>query len=113
MCSQMGCEMQRVVVTGLGAVSPLGCGIEANWQALMEGRSGIDAIGSFDASNLPVRIAGEVRDFDPTVFIEKKDLKKVDRFSQFAIAAAQMAVDDAQLQVTADSAGRIGVVVGV
>jgi 3-oxoacyl-[acyl-carrier-protein] synthase II len=109
----MAREPQRVVVTGLGAVSPLGCGVEANWQALLAGRSGIGPITAFDAAEFPVRIAGEVRDFAPSDFFEKKDLKKVDRFTQFAVAAAQMAVDDARLTVTADTAPRIGVVVGV
>jgi 3-oxoacyl-[acyl-carrier-protein] synthase II len=106
-------DVQRVVVTGLGAVSPLGCGVATNWQALLAGQSGIGPLTAFDASDFPVRIAGEVRDFDPADYLEKKDIKKVDRFAQFAIAAAQMAVDDARLVVKRETAGRIGVVVGV
>ena len=102
-----------MVVTGLGAVSPLGIGVRANWEALLAGRSGIDRITAFDAADFPVRIAGEVREFDPAVWIEKKEIKKIDRFAQFAIAAAQMAVDDAGLQVDAERAPRVGVVVGV
>ena len=102
-----------MVVTGLGAVSPLGIGVRANWEALLAGRSGIDRITAFDAADFPVRIAGEVRAFDPAVWIEKKEIKKIDRFAQFAIAAAQMAVDDAGLQVDAERAPRVGVVVGV
>jgi 3-oxoacyl-[acyl-carrier-protein] synthase II len=113
MSIQMAREVQRVVVTGLGAISPLGCGTDANWRALLAGRSGIRPITAFDASEFPVRIAGEVRDFDPAAYIEKKDIKKVDRFAQFAISAAQMAVDDAQLTVTPEDAPHIGVVVGV
>src|SRR5215470_17474270 len=109
----MARELQRVVVTGLGAVSPLGCGTEANWTALLAGRSGIGPITAFDSTSFPVRIAGEVRDFDPSAYIEKKELKRVDRFAQLAIAAAQMAVDDAGLQVAPDEAPRVGVVVGV
>jgi 3-oxoacyl-[acyl-carrier-protein] synthase II len=113
MCIEMGRDAHRVVVTGLGAVSPLGCGIDANWRALLAGRSGIATIASFDPSELPVRIAGEVRDFDPALYLDKKHIRKIDRFAQFAIAAAQMAVDDAQLAITAENAARIGVVVGV
>jgi 3-oxoacyl-[acyl-carrier-protein] synthase II len=113
MSHQMGRGMQRVVVTGLGAVSPLGCGVEENWQALIAGRSGIAPITAFDAKDFPVRIAGQVPDFDPAAYLEKKDIKKTDRFTQFAVAAAQMAVDDASLTVTPETAPRIGVVVGV
>ncbi|MFN8644135.1 MAG: beta-ketoacyl-ACP synthase II [Candidatus Binatia bacterium] len=109
----MSAERARVVVTGLGAVSPLGVGTAANWAALTAGRSGIGPITAFDASGLPVQIAGEVRDFDPGAWLEKRDVKKVDRFAQFAIAAAQMAMDDAGLRVETDRAGRVGVVVGV
>jgi 3-oxoacyl-[acyl-carrier-protein] synthase II len=113
MCSKMAREAQRVVVTGLGAVSPLGCGVEDNWRALLAGRSGIAPITAFDPTGLPVRIAGEVTDFDPATYLERRDIKKVDRFAQLAIAAAQMAVDDARLVVTPETAPRIGVVVGV
>jgi 3-oxoacyl-[acyl-carrier-protein] synthase II len=113
MSLKMSCSTERVVITGLGAVSPLGCGVEANWQALLAGRSGIGPITAFDTAEFPVRIAGEVRDFDPAAWIEKKEIKKIDRFAQFALAAAQMAVDDARLVVDRESAGRVGVVVGV
>ena len=109
----MAGELQRVVVTGIGAVSPLGCGTDVNWQALLAGRSGIGPITAFDASDFPVRIAGQVPGFDPAAYLEKKDIKKVDRFAQFAIAAAQMAMDDAHLTVTPEEAPRVGVVVGV
>jgi 3-oxoacyl-[acyl-carrier-protein] synthase II len=113
MSAQMSAERARVVVTGLGAVSPLGIGIGANWESLLAGRSGIGPITAFDPSALPVQIAGEVRGFDPGVWLEKKEIKKVDRFAQFAIAAAQMAVDDAALRIVPAEAGRVGVVVGV
>ncbi|MGD9762921.1 MAG: beta-ketoacyl-ACP synthase II [Candidatus Binatia bacterium] len=105
-----GCE--RVVITGLGVVSPLGVGVEANWDALLAGRSGIGPITVFELGDLPVRIAGEARDFDPAAFLEKKEIRKVDRFAQFAIAAAQMAVDDAGLAGQM-SGPRAGVVIGV
>ena len=100
---------RRVVVTGVGLVSPLGIGTEANWKALCAGRSGIGAITRFDASQFSARIAGEVQGFDPLQFIEKKDVKKMDVFIQLAIAASQFAVDDAKLEVTAANATRVGV----
>ncbi len=100
---------RRVVVTGVGLVSSLGIGTEANWRALLAGRSGISRITKFDATNFATRIAGEVKGFDPLAFIEKKDVKKMDVFIQYAIAAAQFAVDDARLEVTDDIAPRVGV----
>ena len=100
---------RRVVVTGVGLVSPLGIGTEANWKALCAGRSGIGAITRFDASQFSARIAGEVQGFDALQFIEKKDVKKMDVFIQLAIAASQFAVDDAKLEVTAENATRVGV----
>ena len=100
---------RRVVVTGVGLVSPLGIGTKANWQALSAGHSGIGPITRFDASQFSARIAGEVKGFDPLQFIEKKDVKKMDVFIQLAIAAAQFAVDDAGLKVTPEIAARVGV----
>jgi 3-oxoacyl-[acyl-carrier-protein] synthase II len=100
---------RRVVVTGIGLVSPLGIGNETNWAALSAGRSGVGCITKFDASEFATRIAGEVRGFDPLTFIEKKDVKKMDVFIQYAIAASQFAMDDARLTVTPDIATRVGV----
>ncbi|HXW07327.1 MAG TPA: beta-ketoacyl-ACP synthase II, partial [Vicinamibacterales bacterium] len=100
---------RRVVVTGVGLVSPLGIGTEANWDALCAGRSGIRSITRFDASQFSARIAGEVEGFDPLRFIDKKDVKKMDVFIQYAIAASQFAMDDAGLSVTEDMATRVGV----
>jgi len=97
------------VVTGIGLVSPLGIGTEANWEALCAGKSGIGPITHFDAAQFSARIAGEVKGFDPLAFIDKKDVKKMDVFIQFAIAAAQFAMDDAGLSVTEDIATRVGV----
>jgi 3-oxoacyl-[acyl-carrier-protein] synthase II len=97
------------VVTGVGLVSSLGIGTEANWEALLAGRSGIDRITRFDAAGFSTQIAGEVKNFDPLQFIEKKDVKKMDVFIQFAIAAAQFAMDDSQLQVTSENGHRVGV----
>jgi 3-oxoacyl-[acyl-carrier-protein] synthase II len=96
-------------VTGIGLVSPLGIGTQANWEALCAGRSGIGPITHFDASQYSARIAGEVKAFDPLQFIEKKDVKKMDVFIQLAIAASQFAVDDARLAVSDDVASRVGV----
>jgi 3-oxoacyl-[acyl-carrier-protein] synthase II len=100
---------RRVVVTGVGLVSPLGIGTQANWEALCAGRSGIGPITHFDASQYSARIAGEVKAFDPLQFIEKKDVKKMDVFIQLAIAASQFAMDDARFTVSGDVASRVGV----
>jgi 3-oxoacyl-[acyl-carrier-protein] synthase II len=100
---------RRVVVTGIGLVSSLGIGTEANWKALISGRSGIGTITKFDATQFATRIAGEVRGFDPLGWIEKKDVKKMDVFIQYAIAASQFAMDDSGLQVTPANAPRVGV----
>ncbi|NOZ26172.1 MAG: beta-ketoacyl-ACP synthase II [Nitrospirae bacterium] len=103
---------RRVVITGLGLITPLGIGVEENWSALLEGRSGIGTITSFDSSSLPVHIAGEVKGFDPADYIEQKEIKKMDRFIHFAIAASQMAVDDSGLKISEANAERVGVVIG-
>ena len=104
--------MRRVVVTGVGAVSSLGTGVDKNWSALTEGQSGIDLITRFDASDLPAQIAGEVKDFEPTDFIDKKEVKKMDLFIQYALAAADMAMADSGLKITDENAERVGVLVG-
>src|SRR5713226_8282376 len=91
---------RRVVVTGIGLVSSLGIGTDANWEAICAGRSGIGAITKFDSSQFTTRIAGEVKNFDPLRFIEKRDVKKMDVFIQYAIAASQFAMDDAGLRIT-------------
>ncbi len=104
--------MRRVVVTGVGVVSPLGTGNRKNWDALMAGKSGIDRITRFDVTEFPVQIAGEVKDFNPEDFIEKKEVKKMDLFIQYALAAAQFAMEDSGLAVTEENAERVGVLVG-
>jgi len=100
---------RRVVITGIGLVSSLGIGTEANWQALCAGCSGIGSITKFDASQFSTRIAGEVKSFDPLRFLEKKDVKKMDVFIQYAIAASQFAMDDAGLIIAPENAPRVGV----
>ena len=104
--------MRRVVVTGVGVVSPLGTGNAKNWEALTSGKSGIEQITRFDPSGLPVTIAGEVRDFNPEDYIEKKEIKKMDLFIHYAIAAAQLAMDDSGLVIDDANAERVGVLVG-
>jgi len=104
---------RRVVITGVGLVTPLGTGVDKNWQALMDGRSGIGPVTRFDVSDFPTRIAGEVKDFHAEEFIEKKEIKKMDLFIQYAVAAAKMAMDESQLPITADNEDMVGVIVGV
>ncbi len=103
---------RRVVVTGIGVVSPLGNTAQETWDAARMGRSGVGTISRFDPSDLPVRIGGEVKGFDPAQWIDKKEIKKMDSFIHYAVAAAQMAVEDAQLLLTNPDRSRIGVYVG-
>lgn len=103
---------RRVVVTGLGMVSPLGTGVEKSWQALLQGKSGVGKITKFDPTGFDTQIAAEVKDFVPENFIDKKEMKRMDIFIQYAVAAAVMAVEDAQLKITPADAHRVGVVVG-
>ena len=100
---------RRVVITGIGLVSSLGIGTKANWDALVAGTSGVHRITKFDASGFAAQIAGEVQGFDPLQFIDKKDVKKMDVFIQYAVAAAQFAMDDSKLEVTPENADAIGV----
>lgn len=104
--------MRRVVVTGLGITSPLGTGLEKNWDALTNGRSGIGPITHFDTTDFPVKFAGEVRDLSLDDFIDKKEARKMDLFIHYALAAAAMALDDSGLEINQDNAERVGVVVG-
>lgn len=103
---------RRVVVTGLGLITPLGIGVEASWSAAIAGKSGITNITHFDASTFPVRIAGEVKGFDPLQYIDAKEIKKMDRFIHFAIAAASMAIEDSGLKIDDSNAERVGVIIG-
>jgi 3-oxoacyl-[acyl-carrier-protein] synthase II len=103
---------RRVAVTGLGLVSPLGIGNDENWNALVAGRSGVGPITRFDASGFACRIAGEVKGFDPSLYVEKKEIKKMDTFIHYAMAAAQFAMQDSALPVTDENRERIAVVIG-
>ncbi|PLX88298.1 MAG: beta-ketoacyl-[acyl-carrier-protein] synthase II [Desulfuromonas sp.] len=104
--------MRRVVVTGVGVISSLGTGVDKNWDALMAGQSGLGRITKFDASELPTQIAGEVQDFNAADYIDKKEIKKMDLFIQYGLAASEMALNDSGLQITDENAERVGVLVG-
>jgi 3-oxoacyl-[acyl-carrier-protein] synthase II len=106
----MSNDPRRVVVTGMGVVSPLGCDIDRFWSRLIAGQSGVGLIHNFDASSLPVRIAAEVRDFDPLEYMDRRTQRRMDRFAQYALAAAIVANDDSQLDVSKEP-DRIGAVV--
>jgi len=108
----MNGERRRVVVTGLGMITPLGATVETSWAGLTAGKSGIGPITRFDAKDLETRIAGEVHDFDPLAYMERKEAKRADRFAQFAIATAGQAIKDAKLEITKDLAPRVGVTFG-
>lgn len=105
-------QKRRVVITGIGLVTPLGLGKEVNWQALLEGRSGISLISRFDTSRFSTKIAGEIKNFDPQQFMDRKEARKMDLFVQYAIAAAQLAVDDSGIDLAKLEGERTGVYVG-
>ncbi len=108
----MAMDKRRVVMTGAGAVTPVGNTAEEYWASLLAGRSGIGPITRFDASQMPTRIAGEIKGFDPLKYIDKKDDRKFDRFLKYAVACAVMAVEDAGLKTDRVDATRFGVLVG-
>lgn len=104
---------RRVVITGIGVVSPVGIGVEEFWNNLLAGKSGIGPITQFDASEFPVKIAGEVKDFDAVKYVgDKKTVRHMDRNAQFAVAAARMAAEDAKLDMAAEDASRAGTIIG-
>ncbi len=103
---------RRVVVTGLGLVSPIGNDLESAWSNITAGRSGIGLVTNFDASAFSTRIAGEVRDFDPTAWIPPKDVKKMDHFIHYGVAASLMAIKDAGLEINEGNAERVGALIG-
>ena len=103
---------RRVVVTGMGVVSPLGSSVDEFWGGLVEGRSGIGPITLADTSSFPSKIAGEVSDFDPTQYVDKREARRMARFSQLAVAAAGMAIEDAGLDLSKEDEDRVGIVMG-
>ena len=104
---------RRVVITGMGLVTPVGTGVQTSWDAVLKGASGIGRIRSFDASDYPCHIAGEVQDFEPLVYVDKKDVKRMDRFTQFAVASATMALDTAALSINEAMRRGVDVCLGV
>ena len=105
-------ENKRVVITGMGAITPIGNTLSEYWQGLSSGRNGIGPITAFDASKHASRMAGEVKGFDPIDHIEKKEARRMDRFAQFAVAASKQALKDAHLEITALNAEQVGVSIG-
>lgn len=103
---------RRVVVTGIGVVSPIGTGKDAFWAGLMAAESGVGRITRFDPSGYETTIAAEVRDFDPTTYMDKKEVRRNDRFVQFAYASARLALEDARFSITPQNADQVGVVIG-
>ena len=103
---------RRVVVTGLGAITPLATGVEESWQRLCHGKSGVARISKFDPSDFNVQIAAELKDFHPEDFLDKKRIRRTDPFIQYALVAARMALDDAGLAINGNNACRVGVVIG-
>ena len=105
-------KRRRVVITGMGALTPLGNSVDEFWQGCVEGRSGIDWITLFDNSAYPVKVDGEVRNFDPTEYMDRKEARRMARFSQLSVAAARMAVEDSRIDLEKEDTARIGVLLG-
>src|SRR5215208_2822448 len=100
----------RVVVTGMGAITPVGLDVASTWDAIVHGRSGVGLVQAFDTSDLDVKIAGEVKGFDPTHYLDRKEARRMDRFLQLGMVAAKEAMRDAALEIGADNAERVGVI---
>ncbi|WP_087973311.1 beta-ketoacyl-ACP synthase II [Oceanobacillus rekensis] len=105
-------EQRRVVITGLGAVTPIGNDVHTLWENILAGKSGIDFVTKVNKDNYPAKVAAEVKDFDPTTFMDKKDARKMDPFTQYAVAASKMALEDAKLTIDDSNAHRVGVWIG-
>lgn len=105
-------EKRRVVITGIGAVSPLGNDAHTSWENALAGKNGIGPLTRVNADDFPAKVAAELKDFDPTKFIDKKDVRKMDRFTHYAVASALMAVEDAKLTIDDSNANRVGVWIG-
>ncbi|WP_041267847.1 beta-ketoacyl-ACP synthase II [Geobacillus genomosp. 3] len=105
-------ERRRVVVTGMGAVTPLGNDVETTWKNIIAGQSGIDTVTRVNPDDFPAKVAAEVKGFDPASFMDRREARKMDRFTQYAVAAALMAVKDAKLEINEQNAERVGVWIG-
>ncbi|MBR0089874.1 MAG: beta-ketoacyl-[Clostridia bacterium] len=104
--------MRRVVITGMGAVTPLGNDVKSFWEGIKSGKNGVSRVTQFDASDLKTQIAAEVKDFEPTDYIDKKEARKMDRFTQLAMVAASEAVADSGLDMEKEDPWRVGVITG-
>jgi 3-oxoacyl-[acyl-carrier-protein] synthase II len=102
----------RVVVTGIGLVTPVGLDVESTWKGLLEGRSGVDYITRFDTTDFDTKIAGEVKGFEPEQYVDRKEARRLDRYTQFAVAAAAQAMDQSGLKITPENSERVGALVG-
>lgn len=111
MVVEVQASVQRIVVTGMGAVTPIGNDVETFWQNLIAGQTGVARITAFDPEALEVQIAAEVKDFDPTQYADRGDAKRMDRFSQFSVAAARMAIEDAGLEIDPENSDNIAVMI--
>ena len=105
-------KTRRVVVTGLGAVTPVGCSIDEIWKSILEGKSGVRRLACFDPTNFTTKIAAEVRNFDPSPYLSPKEIKRMDRFVQFAVCSAKMAMSDSGIHLDKEDRNRIGVLIG-
>src|SRR4030066_375653 len=103
---------RRVVVTGLGALTPLGNSVQESWEGVIAGKSGIGPITKFDSSAFKSRIAGEIKNFDPLQFVDKQEVRRLDEFILYAIAASDMAMADAELTINHEVSARTGVIIG-
>jgi 3-oxoacyl-[acyl-carrier-protein] synthase II len=103
---------RRVVITGMGVVSSMGIGVDKFWKAVKEGKNGIRLISRFDTSDLPTKVAAEICDFDPTDYLEKREAKRMDRYTQFAMAATRMALDNSGLNLEKEDSFKVGVIIG-
>src|SRR6185295_1618310 len=112
MAASNGRNGTRVVVTGMGAISPIGLTVEKFWESALEGKSGISILESFDHSSYPVHCAGEIKDFDPEQYMDRRDARRMGRFSQFAIAATKQALTHAELDMGTVNRDRVGVLMG-
>lgn len=105
-------QNKRVVITGLGAITPIGKNLADYWDALLQGKSGVGAVTLFDASDHACQIAAEVKDFDPHKYLDKKDAKRMDRFAQFGVCASIQAIADAKFEINELNADQVGVLIG-
>ena len=105
-------DVRRVVITGVGSVTSLGIGAEVLWKACLTGCSGVSLVSSFDTTGYTTKIAAEIKDWDPSPFMDKKDVKRMDRFVQFSVGAARMALEDSGLKITEENRDRVGVYIG-